>query len=180
MDQPDLRSDRRTVLKSLAALSAVGTTGLAGCGGDSGGDGDTAETIPGSDYPAVDDWMTESDVGGADSTYEGEILDLREEDGVTIDVGSSGNGDGLAYGPSAVAISTGTEVQWEWTGNGGQHNVEAEPDAQIGESDYEFTSGDPIEGADNDYSYTFEESGIALYHCEPHVSLGMKGSIVVE
>ena len=87
---------------------------------------------------------------------------------------------GIAYGPSAVAVSSGTEVLWEWTGEGGAHNVEAEPDEQIGESDYEFSSGDPVDGADNEYSYTFDESGIALYHCEPHLSLGMKGSIVVD
>lgn len=39
---------------------------------------------------------------------------------------------------------------------------------------------DRIEGDDNEYSHTFDESRIALYHCEPHLSLGMKGSIVVD
>jgi halocyanin-like protein len=170
--------DRRTVLRSLGVLSAVGLTGLAGCGGDGNGDG--AGAIPGSEYPAVDEWMTETDIGDADDTYEGEIVDLRDESDVTIDVGAEGNGDGFAYGPSAVAVSTGTEVLWEWTGEGGQHNVEAEPDDQIGESDYEFSSGEAVEGDDIEYSRTFDESGIALYHCEPHLSLGMKGSIVVD
>ncbi|MFC6987735.1 halocyanin domain-containing protein [Haloplanus sp. GCM10025708] len=172
--------DRRTVLKALGALSTVGITGLAGCAGDGNGDGDgdDADTIPGSDYPAVDEWMTETDIGAAANNYDGEIVDLRDESDVTIDVGAGD--DGYAYGPSAVAVSAGTEVLWDWTGEGGQHNVEAEPDGQIGESDYEFSSGDPVEGADNEYSYTFDESGIALYHCEPHLSLGMKGSIVVD
>lgn len=177
-------TDRRTILKSLSAVSTAGMVGLAGCGGngngaDNGGDGG-GETLSGSEYPTVDDWMTESDVGGADGTYDGTIDDLRDESSVTIDVGSEGNGDGYAYGPSAVAISAGTEVLWEWTGEGGAHNVVADPAAQLGESDYEFSSGDAVAGADTEYSFTFEDSGITLYHCVPHLSLGMKGSIVVE
>lgn len=124
--------------------------------------------------------MTETEVGGADDTYDGSILDLREESEVTIDVGAAGNGDGYAFGPSAVAVSTGTEILWDWTGDGGRHNVVATPDAQIGESDYVFSSGDPVSGADNEYTYTFDETGIALYQCEPHLSLGMKGAVVVE
>jgi halocyanin-like protein len=180
--------NRRTVLKSVGAFSAAGMTGLAGCGGNGDGNGNGngdgngngPETIPGSDYPAVDEWMTETEAGGSDSRYDGDIVDLREESDVTIDVGAEGNGDGYAYGPSAVAISAGTEVLFDWTGEGGRHNVEAEPDDQIGESDYEFSSGDAVSGEDNEYTHTFDESGIALYHCEPHLSLGMKGSIVVE
>ncbi len=179
-DTPLADVERRTVLRSLGALSTAGIAGMAGCSGDNGGDGDGGGTIPGSEYPAVDEWMTETDIGDADETYDGEILDLRDESNITIDVGAEGNGGGFAYGPSAVAISAGTEVLWEWTGEGGQHNVEAEPDDQIGESDYEFSSGEPVPGADNEYSRSFDESGIALYHCEPHLSLGMKGSIVVE
>lgn len=176
---PDsVHSDRRTLLRSLGALSTAGMVGLAGCGGN--GDGGGGDTLSGSDYPTVDEWMTEEDVGGADDSYDGTIEDLRDESSITIDVGSEGNGDGYAYGPSAVAISAGTEVLWEWTGEGGAHNVVAAPGDQIGESDYEFSSGDAVAGADNEYSFTFEEAGIALYHCVPHLSLGMKGSIVIE
>lgn len=175
-----LRSDtnRRTVLKSLGVFSATGITGLAGCAGNGNGNG--TDTIPGSEYPTVDEWMTETDVGDADDRYENEIVDRRDESDVSIDVGAEGNGDGYAFGPSAVAISTGTAVLWTWTGEGGQHNVEAEPDEQLGESDFEFSSGEPVDDADTEYSRTFDESGIALYHCEPHLSLGMKGSVVVE
>lgn len=180
---PDVQ--RRTVLQSLGALSTAGVVGLAGCSGDDddgngNGNGNGDGTISGDEYPTVDEWMTETDIGAADDTYEGEIADLRDEDDVTIDVGAEGNGGGYAFGPSAVAVSAGTEVLWEWTGEGGLHNVEAIPDEQLGESDYEFSSGDPVEGDDVDYTFTFDEAGTALYHCEPHLSLGMKGSIVVE
>ncbi|MFC5278786.1 halocyanin domain-containing protein [Halorubrum rubrum] len=122
--------------------------------------------------------MTETDVGDAAKNYDGEIVDLREESDVSIDVGAGD--DGLAYGPSAVAVSAGTEIRWEWTGEGGAHNVEAEADEQIGETDYEFSSGEAETGDDIEYTHTFDEEGIALYHCEPHLSLGMKGSVVIE
>lgn len=175
-------ANRRTLLKTVGTLSLAGITGLAGCTGDDGenGNGQEPATIPGSDYPAVDEWMTETEIGGDDSRYDGDILDLRGESSITIDVGAEGNGNGYAFGPSAVAISAGTDVLFDWTGEGGAHNVEAIPDEQLGESDYEFTSGEAVQGADNEYSYTFDEAGIALYHCEPHLNLGMKGSIVID
>ncbi len=171
--------ERRTVLQSVGVLSTAGIAGLAGCSGDDDG-GDGTNTIPGSEYPAVEEWLTETDVGDADDTYDGEVVDLRDESNVTVDVGAEGNGGGYAYGPSAVAVSSGTEVLWDWTGEGELHNVEAEPGDQIGESDYEFSSGDAVEGEDNQYRFTFDEPGVALYHCEPHLALGMKGSVVVE
>jgi len=80
--------DRRTVLATAGAVGVSLTGALAGCaeGGDdeqddNGQDGgaDGAATIAGSEYPAVDEWLTETDVGGADDTYDGSIVDLREE-----------------------------------------------------------------------------------------------------
>ncbi|SFS03542.1 halocyanin domain-containing protein [Halomicrobium zhouii] len=185
-----LSIDRRTVLRATGAVGLGGLVGMAGCaeGGDGGdgGDGDGGggsggtETIAGSDYPAVDEWLTETDVGGADDTYDGSIVDWREESEPTVDVGAEGNDGYYAFGPSAIAVSAGTEVRWEWTGEGETHNVEAEPEEQIGESDYEFSSGDPVAEAGTEYTYTFDEAGVALYHCEPHLALGMKGAVVVE
>jgi len=102
-------SSRRTLLRSIGALSVAGMTGLAGCGGGDG-DGADGEGFSGSEYPAVEEWMTETDVGGADDTYDGAIEDRREESEVTIDVGAEGNGGAYAFGPSAVAVSAGTEV----------------------------------------------------------------------
>ena len=179
----DAGLNRRRVLRGagLVALTGLaGCTGDGGDGGDGGGGGGGPDTVPGDDYPAVDDWLTETDVGDADDTYEGTLVDLREQDSITIGVGTEGNGDNFAFGPSAVIVSAGTEIVWEWTGEGGQHNVEAEPEDQINESNYEFSSGEPVESSDTEFRQTLDESGVALYHCEPHLSVGMKGGIVLE
>jgi halocyanin-like protein len=162
---------RRTYLRLTGA--AVVTAALAGCGGDGG-----AETLSGADYPPVDEWLTETAVGAAAPNYDGTVLDRRDEDAVGVDVGTGDTG--TEFDPVAVAVSVGTTVRWEWTGEGGEHNVEAEPDDQIGESDYEFSSGEPVDETGTVYERTLEESGVALYHCEPHLSVGMKGAVVVE
>lgn len=79
-----------------------------------------------------------------------------------------------------MVVSTGTEILWDWTGEGGQHNVAAAPDAQLGESDYVFDPGQLLSAADTEYTDTFEETGRSLYQCEPHLAVGMKGAVVVE
>jgi halocyanin-like protein len=166
-------SRRHFLVAGSAALA-----GFAGCAGSE--DSETPSGPSGSDYPAVDEWLTETDVGEADSTYEGQLADERDTSSIQIAVGSPGNGGNYAFDPSAVVVSSGTEVIWEWTGKGQAHNVEAEPDGQLGKSDYEFTSGEPVEDAGTSYTKTLDESGVALYHCEPHLALGMKGGIAVE
>ena len=174
---------RRSYLLATAGIAAA-LAGCTGTGTDGGGD-DTATGTPTpdelseADYPSVEAWLTETSVGGADDTYEGTIVDRRGRDPVEIGVGTEGNGGSFAFGPSAVAVSPGTTVRWVWTGEGGAHNVEAEPDDQIGESDYEFSSGEAVTDAGTTYELTLDEPGVALYHCEPHLSLGMKGAVVV-
>lgn len=181
---------RRTVLRRTGLATAVL---LAGCGGngdtddgnggddDSNGDTDDGDgSTSGDDYPTIDEWLTETDIGAADDTYEGALADRTGEDTVTIDVGAEGNDGFYAYAPSAVLVSTGTEIRWRWTGEGQQHNVEALPEEQLGESDYEFSSGEPVDTTGVQYTRTLDEAGIVLYHCEPHLPLGMKGGIAVE
>jgi halocyanin-like protein len=174
--RPRVRRRRYLRLAGAATLTA-----LAGCGGDGGdddgGDGGGA-ALSGEDYPAVDEWLTETDIGAAAPNYDGSIVDERDRDTATVEVGTGDTG--TEFGPAAVAVSSGTTVRWEWTGEGGAHNVEAVPDEQIGESDYEFSSGDPVDDEGETYEQTLDESGIALYHCEPHLSVGMKGAVVVE
>ncbi|MCY4731513.1 halocyanin domain-containing protein [Natronomonas gomsonensis] len=98
--------------------------------------------------------------------------DLRDQDEVTISVGG---GDGLAFDPPAIWISPGTTVTWEWTGEGGAHNVVAN------EGPAEFNSGDPVDSSSATYEFEFTEdhAGITTYYCNPHETSGMKGGIAV-
>ena len=143
---------RRTALRSLA--------GGAACAGLAAGIGSAA-----AQSDQFDGWF--DDV----SNYDG-VVDMSGQDEVTVDVGAEGNGGNLAFGPAAVRVTPGTTVTWEWTGEGGGHNVVAE--------DGTFSSGDEfVSEAGYTYSYTFESDGLYKYVCVPHEALGMKGAVVV-
>ena len=105
------------------------------------------------------------------SNFDGSVTDATDQDSVTVDVGASGNNGNFAYAPAAIEISTGTTVQWEWTGKGAAHNVVAE--------DETFNSGSSASGTGVKFEYTFEETGVYNYYCTPHKALGMKGSVIV-
>jgi halocyanin-like protein len=165
-------------------LRAVGTgvvAGTAGCSTSSGTTNDSdAPTVPGGEYPKIDEWLRTSDVGGPATNYTGELLDWTGRDTVTISVGADGNEGNFAYGPPAVVVSAGTVVEWSWTGLGSPHDVVARPADQLGVSDYAFDSDGMKDGSGVKLTTTMDERGIALYHCTPHLSLGMKGGIAVE
>lgn len=171
-------STRRTFLRVVGGSTVIGLAGCSGTGGNGGDGGDN--TVPGGDYPLIDEWLTETEIGGADETYDGTLIDRRETERLTVDVGAPGNDGNFAYAPSAVVVSTGTEIRWSWTGEGSPHNVEALPEEQLGESDYEFSSGAAVGGSGVKYTRMMDQTGIALYHCEPHLPLGMKGGIAIE
>ena len=173
--------DRRRLLRGVAGLGLAGVAGCTGngSGNGNGDDGNARTPIPGDAYPLVGRWLTEEEIGGADDTYDGSIANRLDRDTVEVGVGTEGNGGSFAFGPSAVAVSVGTDVEFAWTGEGGAHNVEALPAEQLGESDYEFSSGEPTAEPNTVHTRTMDVEGIALYHCEPHLSLGMKGAIVV-
>jgi len=101
------------------------------------------------------------------SNYDGTV-DMRDADEVTVNVGAN---DGLSFGPAAVAVSSGTTVVWEWTGQGGDHNVSA--------TDGEFES-DTAGEEGHTFEHTFEEAGTYTYVCTPHEAVGMKGAVYVE
>lgn len=167
---------RRAVLRSSGLVTIAA---LAGCSGDGGDNGGAQPTIAGSEHPTVDEWLGKTEGAPGATNYDGNLIDLTDEDTVTVDVGASGNTGSFAFDPAGLVISAGTEIEWEWTGEGNPHNVDAAPEEQLGESDYTFSSGDPVGGSGVKYARTFEESGIALYHCDPHHSLGMKGGIAI-
>ncbi|WP_336327312.1 halocyanin domain-containing protein [Halovenus sp. HT40] len=110
--------------------------------------------------------------------FDGATADATGMDTVTISVGA-GN-QGLLYDPAAVVIEPGTTVEWEWTGNGGAHNVYND-DALSSVNERLFESGEPVDATGVQYEFTFESSdtGTHPYACSPHRALGMRGVVVV-
>jgi len=96
-----------------------------------------------------------------------EVIDRTDADSVTVAVGA---GEGLAFAPAAVRVSAGTTVVWEWTGQGGHHNVVSEGD-RLSSSHY-VQKG-------NSYEETLSEPGVIEYYCSPHKNSGMLGVIEV-
>jgi serine/threonine-protein kinase len=149
--------DRRTFLMGAGAAAIAPL--LAGCSGDGGNGGDGGGDVP----QEIDEHL--SDANG----YDGSLADHTGEGEVTVDVGA---GDvGYAFSPAAVRIDSGTTVVWEWTGEGGTHNVVHQ--GGDFESDLYSDQGETFE-------HTFEESGNYRYYCNPHRDNGMKGGGVVE
>ncbi|NHN49851.1 halocyanin domain-containing protein [Halostella sp. JP-L12] len=140
---------RRDLLKAAGAASIAAT----------------AAAAPGSaQEDGYGDWF--SDVSNFDGTE-----DMTGQDQVTVEVGVEANDGYFGFGPAAVRVDPGTEVVWEWTGQGGQHNVVHDGG--------QFES-DLVQEAGSTFSHTFDgEEGVYLYACTPHQSLGMKGAVVV-
>ncbi|MDL5363321.1 halocyanin domain-containing protein [Halalkalicoccus sp. NIPERK01] len=142
---------RRRFLTTAAALSVGGAT----LG--------TARPVSAQEAVDLTDWF--ADV----SNYAG-IVDERGAARVTVAVGAEGNGGGFAFGPAAVRVDPGTTVVWEWTGEGGAHNVVDEDGA------YE---SDMVGDAGTTFEHAFETAGVSRYVCAPHEPMGMKGAVVV-
>jgi halocyanin-like protein len=138
-----------------AALNAGAGSATAASeeGGDGGGGGGESPDFGGH-------------LDGANN-FDGSVTDATGQDEVTVDVGAGSSG--LAFGPAAVHVDNGATVVWEWTGEGGAHNVVANDDT--------FNSGSPK--SSGTFEYTFEEDGIYNYVCVPHEASGMLGSVVV-
>ncbi len=113
---------------------------------------------------AYDGWL--DDVDNYDGTH-----DYRGEDEVRVSVGAGENG--LLFDPAAILIDEGTTVVWEWTGEGGGHNVAAVDDA--------FES-ELVDEAGHTFEHTFDdasEGDVYTYVCTPHEAVGMKGAVAV-
>jgi halocyanin-like protein len=180
------RLSRRRYVAGTGAALALGT--LAGCSGGGGDGGDGSDGSDGSDGgdgsdgsdggdsgdageslddvpSAIDDYLTDARL------YEGTIADYTGQDQVTVSVGA---GEGLAFDPAAIRITSSTTVVWEWTGQGGAHNVAS---AEGSESD--FDSGDAVGEEGTTFEQSFDSTGIQLYKCTPHQGVGMLGAIEV-
>lgn len=141
---------RRTLIAATAAATAAA---LAGCSGDDP-----------PDEPEPGDWF--DDV----PHYDG-FADRTDADEVTVLVGAGESG--FRFDPPAVAVAPGTTVIFEWTGEGGEHEV-ADPDGDWGNPE------GLIDEAGHTYERTFEEPGTHRYECWPHAGLGMKGAVFVD
>lgn len=163
-----------------AAASLVGVA-VAGCGGDGGNGGDGGDGGGGGGGDGDGGGGGDGgDGGGPTPGFDGFMSDVENYDGVadetgssevSVSVGAQGNGGNLAFDPAVVRVDTGTSVVWEWTGEGGRHNVAAE--------DGSFES-DLVQDEGHTFSQTFESSGEARYACTPHRAMGMRGVVIVE
>jgi halocyanin-like protein len=140
---------------AAATLSATGAAAAQEDGGDGG------ETVP--DYGGFLDSV---------GNFDGSTVDATGQDTVTVEVGVQANGGAYGFGPPAVHVDNGATVQWEWTGEGGGHNV-------VSDGDGPLDSGSTVSQAGVNYEHTFEEDGIYPYVCVPHEGLNMKGAVVV-
>jgi len=149
----------RTAAGATAVSAAAGTaTAQEGTeGGDGGGGGGPP------DFGGFLDQV---------GNYDGSVADATGQDTATVEVGVQANGGAFGFGPPAIHVDNGATVQFEWTGNGGGHNV-------VSDGDGPLDSGSAVSSAGVNYEHTFEEDGIYPYVCVPHESLGMKGAIVV-
>lgn len=178
-----MQRSRRKVLVGVGTVFASGA--VAGCsGGTEGGSGGetttrSEETTTGQTATKAAQETTTTDDRPAGvfgdwfegvSNYDG-LHDRRGQSEVRVRVGAEGNDGDFAFAPAAVQIDPGATVVWEWTGNGGGHNVVA--------TDGTFDSGSPVAEAGVNYRYTFDEAGVHRYYCAPHRALGMKGGVVV-
>lgn len=150
---------RRRLLKSGAGAVAAGAAVSAGAG--------TAAA----QQDAYGGYLSET------ANFEGTTADATGMEEITIDVGA---GDGFQFSPAAVVVEPGTTVQWNWTGEGGAHNVYHDDDSDLVEEQV-FESGDPVTEEGVNYDFTFEEEheGFHPYVCIPHRAQNMKGVVVV-
>ncbi|MCB0572303.1 MAG: T9SS type A sorting domain-containing protein [Phaeodactylibacter sp.] len=81
-----------------------------------------------------------------------------------------------SFTPKDITISVGDTVTW--TNIGGTHNINGTqatfPDNPVG-----FTSG-VASSSPWTYSFVFNTPGFYDYHCDPHFSLGMTGTVTVQ
>lgn len=173
--------ERRTVLSGCAAVLA-GATG--GClrltqQTESTADAPSAEATTERDETTTRE-TTQSPIEqtiGEDNyewlsvgtEFEG-MTDRTGRDTATVSVGD----DEIARSidPAILVVSPGTTVVWEWTGEGGGHNIIA----MDGSFSYEtLTLGDGTT-----FEHVFSEPGVYRYYCEPHETIGGKGIIAVE
>ncbi|MFH5798529.1 plastocyanin/azurin family copper-binding protein [Haladaptatus sp. CMAA 1911] len=87
-----------------------------------------------------------------------------------------GPGGDLTFDPDKLTVTPGTTVKFVWKSDG--HNVV--PESQPEGAGWEGTgSASELFDTGYTYSHTFSTAGEYAYHCSPHKSAGMTGTITV-
>lgn len=133
---------------------AIATISVSGCLGD-----DEAPT-----EPEYGDWF-------AGVPHFDGFEDYTDRNEVTVLVGTGEQG--VLFDPPAITVTPGTDVVFEWTGDGGQHNVEE------ADGDWQNPEG-LVEEAGHSWTRTFDDPGTHRYKCWPHAGAGMKGAVFVD
>ncbi len=154
---------RRGVLKTGAGVATAGAVAASTAGTAS-----AQEDIYGG-------YLTGADTDGSAVTA---TADARGNDEVVVQVGRGSNG--FKFSPGAVLVDPGATVVWEWTGQGGSHNVIHETGTEFASAGEQlFSSGDPVGGSGTTFEHAFSDAGAYQYFCDPHKSLDMKGVVAV-
>jgi halocyanin-like protein len=151
------------------SMGMKGAVVVGGGGGGGGGGGSDAPTVE-ADYGG---WFTGDAEGGAAGNFDGSTADETGSEAVTVEVGTNANGGSFGYGPAAVRVSPGTTVTFEWVSDTHNVVVQDQPDGA------DWSGDEAINNEGYTYSHTFETPGVYTYYCNPHLSVGMKGAIVV-
>lgn len=99
-----------------------------------------------------------------------QIWNLNESEGETYTV--TVDGTNLRFSPDTVTLMEGDTIQFFWENQLLPHNAV--------ERGGLFDSGEPERNVNYTYTFNVGENGTYEYVCEPHESVGMIGTIIVE
>ena len=100
-----------------------------------------------------------------------EKVPLCGDGGATAVAASAVTVADFSFTPQCIQVPLGTTVTWTNTGMP-THTVTSDPGAPV-----TFDSG-PL-GENGVFTFTFNQVGVVNYHCTPHQSLGMVGTVIV-
>ncbi len=150
----------------LAGITVTAGLALAGClfgGGDDDEHYYEDEAfVDEDDEPEYDGYLSGIDHPGTVDWTD------TDEDAMVIAVGTGR--EGMGYAPRSVRVDAGSTITWEWTGEGGRHNVV--------HVDGEFASQEYHEEGTT-WEHTFDEPGEYPYVCTPHEHRDMIGGVEV-
>lgn len=99
-----------------------------------------------------------------------QVWSLNESEGETYTV--TVDGTNLRFSPDTVTLMEGDTIQFYWENQLLPHNAV--------ERGGLFDSGEPARNVNYTYTFNVGENGTYEYVCEPHESVGMIGTIIVE